>query len=289
MIDEIEDELFRFARIARREPRAAPGARRPGNPLAARVGAGRRSARGPRCWPATLRLVTLRAAGRPHPGPRRHARVARRARRRGARAARRRGALGGRARRRPSTSALAAALERTVERPVEVRVQIDPSVSGGMLVAVGEPRRSTAPSRLRLERLARRARPVDAEQSPRRRGQRTHGLSSRSTPTTSPRRWRATSATSRPRSRPSRSAASPRSATASPTSPGLPGATVNELLEFENGTVGLALNLDEESIGAVVLGDDGGPRRGAGGSLDRQDPLGAGRRRAAGPRREPPR
>ena len=35
---------------------------------------------------------------------------------------------------------------------------------------------------------------------------------------------------------------------------GLPGATVNELLEFENGTVGLALNLDEESIGAVILG-----------------------------------
>ena len=36
---------------------------------------------------------------------------------------------------------------------------------------------------------------------------------------------------------------------------GLPGATVNELLEFENGVVGLALNLDEESIGAVVLGN----------------------------------
>ncbi|MGA3214794.1 MAG: F0F1 ATP synthase subunit alpha [Acidimicrobiales bacterium] len=36
---------------------------------------------------------------------------------------------------------------------------------------------------------------------------------------------------------------------------GLPGATVNELLEFENGSVGLALNLDEESIGAVVLGN----------------------------------
>jgi len=29
---------------------------------------------------------------------------------------------------------------------------------------------------------------------------------------------------------------------------------VNELLEFENGSVGLALNLDEETIGAVVLG-----------------------------------
>ena len=36
---------------------------------------------------------------------------------------------------------------------------------------------------------------------------------------------------------------------------GLPGAAVNELLEFEDGTKGLALNLDEESIGAVVLGE----------------------------------
>jgi F-type H+/Na+-transporting ATPase subunit alpha len=35
---------------------------------------------------------------------------------------------------------------------------------------------------------------------------------------------------------------------------GLPGAAVNELLEFEDGTLGLALNLDEETIGAVVLG-----------------------------------
>jgi len=36
---------------------------------------------------------------------------------------------------------------------------------------------------------------------------------------------------------------------------GLPNASVNELLEFENGAVGLALNLSEESIGAVVLGE----------------------------------
>jgi F-type H+-transporting ATPase subunit alpha len=36
---------------------------------------------------------------------------------------------------------------------------------------------------------------------------------------------------------------------------GLPDAAVNELLEFEDGTVGLALNLDERSIGAVVLGN----------------------------------
>ncbi len=37
---------------------------------------------------------------------------------------------------------------------------------------------------------------------------------------------------------------------------GLPDAAVNELLEFEGGSLGLALNLDEESIGAVVLGGD---------------------------------
>jgi len=35
---------------------------------------------------------------------------------------------------------------------------------------------------------------------------------------------------------------------------GLPGVAVNEILEFEDGTQGLALNLDEDSIGAVVLG-----------------------------------
>jgi F-type H+-transporting ATPase subunit alpha len=36
---------------------------------------------------------------------------------------------------------------------------------------------------------------------------------------------------------------------------GLPGASVNELLEFEGGVLGLALNLDEETIGAVILGE----------------------------------
>ncbi|MBM3683905.1 MAG: F0F1 ATP synthase subunit alpha, partial [Actinobacteria bacterium] len=36
---------------------------------------------------------------------------------------------------------------------------------------------------------------------------------------------------------------------------GLPSAAVNEILEFEDGTVGIALNLDEASIGTVVLGE----------------------------------
>jgi F-type H+-transporting ATPase subunit alpha len=43
---------------------------------------------------------------------------------------------------------------------------------------------------------------------------------------------------------------------------GLPGCGVNELLEFEDGSVGLALNLDEESIGAVILGDADGVEEG---------------------------
>ncbi len=36
---------------------------------------------------------------------------------------------------------------------------------------------------------------------------------------------------------------------------GLPGVSVNEVLEFASGDTGLALNLDEESIGVVVLGN----------------------------------
>ena len=36
---------------------------------------------------------------------------------------------------------------------------------------------------------------------------------------------------------------------------GLPDCGVNELLEFADGSVGLALNLDEDSIGAVILGN----------------------------------
>ena len=36
---------------------------------------------------------------------------------------------------------------------------------------------------------------------------------------------------------------------------GLPSAMANELLKFANGTLGLALNLDEREIGVVVLGD----------------------------------
>ena len=50
---------------------------------------------------------------------------------------------------------------------------------------------------------------------------------------------------------------------------GLPSTMANELLQFENGTLGLALNLDVREIGVVILGDyagieEGTPVRGTG-------------------------
>lgn len=43
---------------------------------------------------------------------------------------------------------------------------------------------------------------------------------------------------------------------------GLPNASVNEMLKFADGTIGLALNLDEDTIGAVILGDVRGIKEG---------------------------
>ena len=43
---------------------------------------------------------------------------------------------------------------------------------------------------------------------------------------------------------------------------GLPSCMANELLEFEDGTRGLALNLDTREIGVVVLGDFDGIEEG---------------------------
>ena len=43
---------------------------------------------------------------------------------------------------------------------------------------------------------------------------------------------------------------------------GLPGCQVGEMLEFPGGITGLALNLEEDSIGAVLLGDDTGIKEG---------------------------
>ena len=44
---------------------------------------------------------------------------------------------------------------------------------------------------------------------------------------------------------------------------GLPNAVANELLKFENGTLGIALNLEEKEIGVVVLGESEGINEGS--------------------------
>src|SRR5512137_869877 len=43
---------------------------------------------------------------------------------------------------------------------------------------------------------------------------------------------------------------------------GLAGALSSELLEFPGGVMGMALNLEEETVGAVILGDDTGIKEG---------------------------
>ena len=60
---------------------------------------------------------------------------------------------------------------------------------------------------------------------------------------------------------------------------GLDGALASELLEFPGGVCGMALNLEEETVGAVILGDytgDQGRRHGQDHGPRRR---GAGRRR----------
>ena len=60
---------------------------------------------------------------------------------------------------------------------------------------------------------------------------------------------------------------------------GLPSAMANELLEFENGTLGIALNLDVREIGVVVMGDSEGIEEGQPVKRTGDDLVGAGRRR----------
>ncbi|MEO9238502.1 MAG: F0F1 ATP synthase subunit alpha, partial [Jatrophihabitantaceae bacterium] len=43
---------------------------------------------------------------------------------------------------------------------------------------------------------------------------------------------------------------------------GLPGAMANELIEFQGGTLGIALDLDVRDIGVVILGDASGIEEG---------------------------
>ena len=67
---------------------------------------------------------------------------------------------------------------------------------------------------------------------------------------------------------------------------GLPGCMANELLTFEDGTLGLAFTLDAREIGVVILGDFTGR---SGSASYRRSALRARRRRLPWPRRGPAR
>ena len=60
---------------------------------------------------------------------------------------------------------------------------------------------------------------------------------------------------------------------------GLAGALASELLEFPGGVMGMALNLEEETVGAVILGDATGDQGRRHGQDDRPRRRGPGRRR----------
>ena len=68
---------------------------------------------------------------------------------------------------------------------------------------------------------------------------------------------------------------------------GLPSVMTQELLEFPGGVLGVALNLDEHSIGAVILGDFEKIEAGPAGQAHRRGALGAGRRRLPRTRGQP--
>ncbi len=53
---------------------------------------------------------------------------------------------------------------------------------------------------------------------------------------------------------------------------GLHSCMTNELLQFEGGLVGLALNLDVREIGVVLLGESHADRRGSDRASHRRDP-----------------
>ena len=69
---------------------------------------------------------------------------------------------------------------------------------------------------------------------------------------------------------------------------GLSGLMSGEMVSFENGVKGIALNLEESSVGVMVLGDYTRIEEGDTGHRDRLAPAGAGGRGDHRPRGQPP-
>ena len=267
-LDEVEDELFRFARIVEGNDDLRMTLANPGLPLDRRAGDRRRAAREPGAADHARDRDVHRRRGRGHDLP--------------------------------------AIVDRFVELAAQTREH-----------AVAEVRSAVALDDAQRQRIADALSPGDRQagrgegdrrrvgarrhrRDDRRHGDRRHGPSP-SRPVEGAdlngraddrrRRHRGRPAQERRglparRSRASRSAGCSRSATASRASPACPNAAVNELLEFEGGALGLALNLEEDNDrrGGARQGRRGG--RGPARHRDRPHPLDPGRQRAARSRRE---
>lgn len=149
-IDEVEDELFRFARILDDQPALRAALADPQAPIAGRAAVLSALLAG-KVQPATLRLahfVLVAGQHRDLVGTFEHL-AALAAEERGRRLAEVRSAVEIDDAER---SRLARALGRLVERPVDVRVVVDPAVVGGALVTVGD-LIIDGTVRMRLERL----------------------------------------------------------------------------------------------------------------------------------------
>lgn len=149
-IDEVEDELFRFARILADQPDLRTALANPQAPVTRRT-AVLNSLLAGKVQPATLRLahyVLVAGQHRDLVGTFEHL-AALAAEERGRRLAEVRSAVQIDD---DELARLARALGRLVERPVEVRVVVDPAVIGGALVTVGD-LIIDGTVRMRLERL----------------------------------------------------------------------------------------------------------------------------------------
>ena len=137
-LDEVEDELFRFARIVEGNDELRIDAHRPGHPGRAPRRRSSRTCSAAGRSPITTALVVVRRRRRPRPRPARDRRPVRRARRAEPRARGRRGPLGGRRSTTSSGSGSPTALAQATGKQVEVKVVVDPSVLGGLVATIGD-------------------------------------------------------------------------------------------------------------------------------------------------------
>ena len=158
-------------------------------------------------------------------------------------------------RRRPAPE-LATVLSQVAGRPVDVRLTVDPAVLGGFLATIGDTVVDGS-IRHRLDHLKERLHCPRPKYQ--RRDQPMAELTINADDIAAA--LRRTSPTTPPRSDRAGRSRSSRSATASPGSPGCPTPRSTSCSSSRAGPPGLALNLDEDTIGAVVLGR-GRPARG---------------------------